>query len=393
MNNQITILGAGVIGLSQALFLLKKGFNLTLIDPFVQPLLKPLLKPNHAVYSRVLALSPQTKDFLETLGAFEERATPYYHMRVWDGKGSGHIAFDATELGVPALGYIIEQAFILEALCHQLKPYLEKGKLIWLEKKPIALQRDSAERIGVKLEDNCLIYSELLIGADGANSWLRTAAGLAFTEQSYSQTAIVATIRAEKKHDNTAYQRFSESGPLALLPLSDPNHLSIVWTQATEISQALFNLSEADFNQALSQFSEKILGELCLVGKRSSMALRSLQAQPYGADRVVLIGDSAHVIHPLAGLGANLGFQDVMTLGGLLVKQGDAQRDLGSQGVIQRYYRQRIAHNEAVKHSMTALNRLFRSQNPLVKVIRNQGLDKINAFLGLKKWFAKQAIG
>lgn len=395
-SNQITILGAGVVGLSQALHLLKNGLKVTIIDKFLNSNALFDLKPD-IFDARVFALTPQTTDFLDNLGVWSEilslRVCPYYHMSVWDGKGSGKIRFDAQALGVSELGHIVEQPVILQALLKQAQFYINNGQLVWLAQEPKELVRDNPDLIGVKLSDNSIVYAQLLIGADGANSWLRTTTGLPIVSQDYHQTAIVATVSTEHSHNNTAYQRFSEGGPLALLPLSEPNKVSIVWTQGAQTSQELLSLSEHQFNHKLTEFSENILGKLSLVGAKKGFALKNQQAQSYGSDRVVLIGDSAHVIHPLAGLGANLGFQDVFSLSRLILKQKNNQRDLGSNSLIQRYYRERIAKNEAVRHSMTGLNKLFSSQNPLVKLLRNWGIDKANAQSALKKWFANQAMG
>ncbi len=396
ITNHITILGAGLIGLSQALVLLQNNFTVTIIDKHIHPDKKIDFNPD-VFDMRVLALTPETSAFLQTLEVWgdivSKRVCPYAHMIVWDGKGSSQITFDALSLGVPILGHIVEQNIIIQALLAKLKYYLDNGQLTWLVKQPIELSRDNPDIIGIKLSDETIIYSRLLVGADGADSWLRSQAGLPVTFKYYEQSAIVATIHCEKNHQNTAYQRFGEGGPLALLPLSDPNKISIVWTQPSQISENLLALIEPEFNHALTQCSENILGNLRLVGVRKSFMLKSLQAQSYGSDRIVLVGDSAHVIHPLAGLGANLGFQDVIALSALLIKQGNNQRDLGSNQLIQRYYRERIAKNEAVRHSMTTLNKLFMSQNPLIKLIRNWGLDKTNGLPKLKKWFAHQAMG
>lgn len=394
--NSITILGAGLVGLAQALYLLKNDFEVTLIDKSLSP--DTEIKCDPLIYdARVLALTPQTKNFLRELEVWDDienqRICPYSDMLVWDGKGTSKITFDAISLQIDALGYIVEQSIILKALLTKIQTYLHSNQLKWVTQQPVTLMRDTLEKVGVKLSDDSVIYSTLLIGADGADSWLRTQAGLPVTSQFYYQSAIVAIIQCQQPHQYTAYQRFSEEGPLALLPLSDVNKVSIVWTQATQTSEVLLALPEAEFNGALTQFSENILGKLTLVGTRKNFVLKSLQAKSYGSDRIVLIGDSAHVIHPLAGLGANLGFQDVMSLGPLLVKQAKAQRDLGSNHVIQRYYRERIAKNEAIRLSMTVLNKLFSNQHPMVKLLRNWGLHKTAHFTLLKNWFAKQAMG
>jgi 2-octaprenylphenol hydroxylase len=401
--NQIILLGAGVIGLSQALYLLKNGFSVTLIDKRLHP--DTQFKFQAENYdSRVFALTPQTANFLQELGVWEEiinkRACRYTQMKVWDGKGSSQIVFNAASLGVFSLGYITEHSIILQALVTQAKQYIPTGKLIWRVAEPIELIQEENQLvnrengvIGLKLSDNATLYAKLIIGADGANSWLRTAAGLSCQSQAYDQKAIVATIQSEKLHDNIAYQRFSEGGPLALLPLSDPHKISIVWTQPTQLSDILLNLSDAEFNHRLTDCSEGILGKLTLSSDRTSFNLKSLQAKSYGSKRVALVGDSAHVIHPLAGLGANLGFQDVMCLGALLIHKQQQNRDLGSEALIQRYYRERIGKNEAIRQCMTVLNKLFMSQDPMIKLIRNWGVDKVNSIPVLKKWFAHQAMG
>lgn len=394
--NQIIIIGAGVIGLSQALYLLDKGLRITLVDKYLSP--DKIFKFTPKEYdTRVFALTPQTINFLQEIGVWEgvqnKRTCPYVHMTVWDGRGSGQIEFDATSLKVPKLGHIVEQSIILEALLERAKQHIEWGNLTWLVQEPVELLQTSEAFSSLKLADGSIIKAQLIIGADGADSWLRREAGISVQAQSYYQTALVATIQSEKPHQYTAYQRFSEGGPLALLPLSDEHKLSIVWTQPTSVSKELQALSDLEFNQTLTAFSENKLGKLALVGERKSFSLKNFQAQSYGANRVVLIGDSAHVIHPLAGLGANLGFQDAMSLGALLIRQHEQKRDLGSNRLIQRYYRERIAQNEAMRYSMTLFNNLFISKNPMVKFLRNWGMDKVNNFNTIKKWFASQAMG
>jgi len=232
----------------------------------------------------------------------------------------------------------------------------------------------------------------LVVAADGANSALREMAGIGTRGWLYDQTAVVATVRAEYGHQDTAWQKFMPTGPLALLP-TGKDLFSIVWSTSPEQAAELIEMSEQDFNALLTQASEHRLGELTLQGQRGAFPLRLQHANTYIKPGLALVGDAAHVIHPLAGQGVNLGLLDAATLIDVLVEARTRKRVLGSFSNLRRYERARMGDNVLMQGAMDGFKRLFSNQVVPLQLVRNLGLGMVDHAGPVKRMIARQALG
>ncbi len=400
----IVIVGAGMVGASLAASLGDTGFSIALIDAQAAKSLqqtKPLPTNVHGFEPRVSALTFASRDLLQGLGVWQhiqaETVLPYRHMHVWDQLGTAQIDFSAAELYEDALGYIIENQNIVSAL-HQVLKQQENLKCFF--GAGIAnlnhLQGEEVRNV-LELADGRQIKAKLLVAADGANSRIRTWLSMATREWDYQHHAIVATIKTQKPHNKTAWQSFSETGPLALLPLQDKEgsdlYCSIVWSQTPNRAKSLMALDEEQFCRALAKDSESILGRIEAVSERYSIPLRQRHAKEYVTAGVALIGDAAHTIHPLAGQGVNLGFKDLVALSEVLIAADQNQLNPGNLMLLKRYQRQRQADNLLMMGAMEGFKRLFAQPDPLLRWARNAGLDFVNKQGFLKKQLVKHAMG
>jgi 2-octaprenylphenol hydroxylase len=296
---------------------------------------------------RVVAISRASERVLRAAGAWPlldvQRLCAYERMRVWHEttapSGSAALSFDAADIGEPDLGHIVENSMLIAA-CH--RSLVEAGGQ-HIEARFGQMRIDSAH-VNLHSTGGDELNARLVVGADGAQSSVRASAGLSARTHDYRQLAIVATVRTARSHEHTAWQRFLRTGPLALLPLFD-GHSSIVWSVDQAPARELLDLSEAQFDARLTAASDAVLGDASLVSERVSFPLRSLAAQSYFAPRCVLIGDAAHVIHPLAGQGANLGLLDAAALCEALADAVAEGEDVGALRVLRRYEQQRRTHN------------------------------------------------
>jgi len=249
---------------------------------------------------------------------------------------------------------------------------------------------DGAVEIGLTTGQE--LSAGLLLAADGARSQARERMGIATVGAEYNQDALVATVRTEKGHGETAWQHFLPTGPVALLPLSG-NLVSIVWSTSPEHAADLQAMPEADFNLALAEATEYRLGQMELLGPRGIFPLRHQHASQYIKECFALVGDAAHVIHPLAGQGVNLGFADAAQMIDVLVEARSKGRSLGDLPVLRHYERVRRAENLAVESLMTGFHRLFSNSRPDLKLLRNLGLGVVQEISPLKSVIARQALG
>ncbi len=386
------IVGAGMNGGAMALALARSGIDVCVIES--RP---PLLDWPAGDYDlRVSALTRASQNLLDKLGAWDEmraeRIAPYRAMHVWDAAGRGTIHFEAQEIGEPDLGHIVENRVTTKALWQRLQA-LDKVRLIENDEL-VAFERTSGARARIRAElaSGRRIHAEVLIGADGARSKVRQLSGIACTGWDYDQHALVATIETEQPHQATAWQRFLPSGPLALLPLDAPRRCSIVWSTAPDHAEELLELPEAAFNRQLTSASEARLGRILGSGPRAVFPLRRSHASAYVAPGVALIGDAAHTIHPLAGQGVNLGFLDVAELHRALLNAMRRQRPLGDLAALRRYERARKADNLLMQAGMDGFKRLFSNTNPLLRMLRDNGMNLIDHSPPLKRLIMRQAL-
>jgi ubiquinone biosynthesis UbiH/UbiF/VisC/COQ6 family hydroxylase len=336
----------------------------------------PALQPRRGFDARVYALSPPNIEFLRLEPT---SLTPVLAMRVFGDDGA-HIEFDAYRAGVPALAYIVEDAALQDALWQGLEA--EVGRF-----ESLAINEDSA---AVRLEGGRVLEAKLVVAADGADSRVREHAGIAVTARSYGQHAVVANFACEHGHRGTAYQWFQGGPVLALLPLPG-NHVSMVWSLPDAEAARIAALEPAALCREVELASDNALGCFTLVTPPRSYPLRRLSARRMIAPRLALVGDAAHVIHPLAGQGLNLGLQDARTLSRVL-NEREAVREPGDWRLLRRYERRRAEPILAMDSMVDALFRLFEARSPLAARLRNRGLNLTDRLEVVKNLLIRQAM-
>ncbi|WP_125722123.1 FAD-dependent oxidoreductase [Pseudoalteromonas rubra] len=383
---QVCIVGGGCVGLALALGLAKNNISVMVLDAGPEP--QPL---SEAYGARVSAISLASQSLFESLGVWDaikaQRATAYRKMSVCDADSFGRIQFNAQQLALPELGHIIENDAIRFALYQALQQHSQASLLFGSRYQSIH-QTDSD--VLITLEQGTPVMAKLLVAADGANSGVRSQFNLPISFWDYDHHAIVATIKTEQPHDATARQVFLPDGPLALLPLSDPHSQSIVWSTAPEHARELMAMDEQSFNKALSAASDLQCGLCTVQGERAVFPLTMRYAQQWLTGKVVLMGDAAHTIHPLAGLGMNLGLKDAAHLINALSEDNE---EFASHRTLREYERTRKL--DAQKHiaMMQGLKELFSGSHPLKKLVRGVGLNVVDNLGPIKDLFVQQAIG
>ena len=343
---------------------------------------------------RVLAVSRASERILKAAGAWtalEPHAWAYECMRVWhEGVapwGNEVLQFEASEVGEPNLGYIIEAGRINAALTDSFTA--AGGELISGELNQAGVGPDGLVHIHSSAGE---LVASLIVGADGAHSAVRAAFGIEARTTSYEQWAIVARLVPQLPHRNTAWQRFVRGGTLALLPLADGS-VSIVWSLPESEARALLAAGDAEFEARLLEHSDAALGELKLAGPRRSFPLRRLTAGRYIAERCALVGDAAHVVHPLAGQGVNLGLLDAATLAQLCVQARGAGEHLGAQRTLRAYERWRKGENQLMEFAIDAFNRVLAQGAGPVSALARRALVMTNRSALLKRFFIGHALG
>ena len=386
----LIIAGGGMVGSALACALGHADLNIALLEGASLD----RIRPGADLDTRVSAISRASQRIFAAVGAWDGmtawRVSPFRDMRVWDATGFGSIHFDSADLGEPLLGWIIENRVIQHALLERARQCPAVDLLC-----PTALETAQTLDAGgwrVGLNDGREFTTRLLVGADGAQSRVRQLAGIKTGGWGYDQHAVVANVRTAQPHQETAWQRFLQSGPLAFLPLHD-GRCSIVWSTTPERATGLLASNAEDFGEALAAAFEARLGAILEVGPRAAYPLRLQNAQAYVKPGVALIGDAAHVIHPLAGQGMNLGFGDVAALAEVLLDAVAADRNIGSLEVLRRYERWRKGDNLLMLGIMDGFKRLFGNTLPPVRLLRNLGLNLTDAAGPLKNLIARRAMG
>ena len=377
-----------MVGAALAVALAQQRFSVCVAENRVPPL---AWEP--ASYDlRVSAITRASQHLLENLGVWEaivdDRATAYQQMHVWDRAGFGEIHFDAADLAEPDLGHIVENRVIVRALWQALD---KAGVAV---RAPVRLRHLQADEDGatLQLDDQSRLRAGLVVAADGAHSQVRELVGIKLRSESYGQHAVVATVHAEAGNQSTAWQRFMQNGPLALLPL-ERDLFSIVWSTRPEEAARLAALPEDEFNALLTEAAEARLGMLTVRGERAAFPLRLQHALSYVRPGVALVGDAAHVIHPLAGQGVNLGFLDAAALVDALVDGREAGRAPGALRTLRSYERSRKGHNSATQLAMDGFKHLFGNDHVGLSVLRNIGLGVAGRIGPLRRLFERVALG
>ncbi len=386
----LLIAGGGMVGSTLACALGDTDLKIALLEGL--PLDR--IRPGAELDSRVSAISRASQRIFAAVGAWDgiaaSRVSPFRDMRVWDAAGFGSIHFDSAALGEPLLGWIIENRVIQFAL-------LERARRLPAVELFCPAALDAAEALEngfwrVRLTDGREFTTRLLVGADGAQSKVRQWAGIATSGWGYDQNAVVANVRTAEPHQETAWQRFLPTGPLAFLPLAD-GRCSIVWAAPPARAEVLLALDESAFAEALAEAFDQRLGAIIEVGPRAAFPLRLQHTHAYVQPGLALIGDAAHVIHPLAGQGVNLGLLDAATLAEVILEAVTAGQDVGSLKVLRRYERWRKGDNLLMMGLMDGFKRLFGNTLPPVRLARNLGLNLTDAAGPLKNLIARRAMG
>ncbi|MDX2164481.1 MAG: UbiH/UbiF/VisC/COQ6 family ubiquinone biosynthesis hydroxylase [Gammaproteobacteria bacterium] len=340
MKVDVIVIGGGLVGLATARLLSLHNFSVCLLDQ--QPCLPALLTEQYEL--RVSAITLPSVHLFKRLGVWQamqfQRMGEFTETKIWEDDSTEPIQFESTK------GFVIENKVILNAL-------LDKAEFNIVAPIKVNQMNKSAENIQVELDSGQKISGKLLIGADGGNSKIREWANLGVSEKAYDQSAIVATVHTQNAHRNVARQKFLPEGPLAFLPLADAHHCSIVWTNT---SPSLLTMDEKLFNAQLNKYLGDELGEIRLVGQRLAFPLTKKHAKHYVSERVALVGDAAHTIHPLAGQGVNLGFLDAQALSDILIKAKQENRDIGLLHTLRRYERARKSDNLIIQNLMDVFN-------------------------------------
>lgn len=389
----LLIIGAGMVGSALALALKDSGLNILVVDS--GPLSVKPFDASAPFEPRVSALSAASQRILERLNVWEgivaRRVSPYGDMHVWDGSGTGKVHFSASSVHAQVLGHIVENRVVQDALIERLQDS-DIGSLANARLEQI---RHSGDDWLLTLSDGRTLRTPLVVAADGANSTVRRMTGMATREWDYMHHAIVTSVRTAESHRRTAWQRFTDHGPLAFLPLErDGEHwCSIVWSVTPEESERLMTLEDEAFCRALETAFEGCLGHVISVDPRLCVPLRQRHAKRYVMDGLALIGDAAHTIHPLAGQGVNLGFLDAAVLADVLRNATERGERLADQKVLSRFERRRMPHNLALMAAMEGFERLFQADALPVRWLRNAGLKTVDQSAEVKAMFVRQALG
>ncbi|NKB56195.1 MAG: FAD-binding protein [Alphaproteobacteria bacterium] len=392
MQVDVLVAGGGMVGLTMGLALAKGGLSVAVIER------QPVSTLRDAAFDgRTSAIAYGSANVFEGIGVWrrlEECAQPIRHIRIADGTlmegpSSLFLHYDHQDVGDHPLGYILENRDIRDAL---LLEAAEVSALHLLAPADVA----SAERGGsgatVHLTDGRLIGARLVIGADGRDSPLRKAADIRTTELKYSQTAIVCTVAHARPHDGVAVELFLPSGPFAMLPMTGQRS-NVVWTEQAELAQQMFALDDDAFLEELHRRFGDWLGDIEIEGPRFGFPLGLLHAERYTDRRLALIGDAAHVIHPIAGQGFNMGLRDVAALAESVVDAHRLGLDIGEGPVLARYERWRRFDNVLMATAMDGLNRLFSNDIGPIRLARDLGLAAVNRMPPLKRFFMRHAMG
>ena len=404
----VVVAGGGLVGATLALALGEAGLRVAVVERSSAP----AAPPGPEFGTRVSAFTVASERILRALEAWQalpaERIGPMREMRVWERTGGVH--FDSAEIGEPALGHIIENAVVQWAVERRIEalPNVEwhrGAELAWLAldgREAVAgLSFGGGEAVaghgldrreaGAAPADRRL-RAALVVGADGAGSRVRELAGIGITEGDYRQEAVVAEVRTAMPHRETAWQRFLPTGPLAFLPLAN-GASSIVWSTTPEHAAQLRALDADAFGFEVADAFEWKLGAVSASGARASFPLRHLHARDYVRDRVALAGDAAHVVHPLAGQGVNLGLLDAAALAEVVGRARGLGRDVGSRATLRRYERWRRGHNALMQAVLGGFRHLFSSPWTPVRRLRETGFDLTDRLPPLKAGFMRLASG
>lgn len=380
---EVAVVGGGPVGAAAALGLAKAGRRVALIERR-QPQIEV---GSLGMDLRTLALSPASQALLTDLGLWRAlQPTPYRAMQVWEERGTAVIRFQASDVDRAELGWMQEYGPLAQAAWQRLAEHSNVELVIGdspstVEPQPDAVAIDVGER---------RMRAALLVAADGAQSPVRQQLGVKAHAQDTGQVALVSVVRATKGHHGTAWQRFLHDGPLALLPGRDERTAALVWSQSPTAAERRLDLDESAFCAELTRQSEACMGQICALDQRLTLPLLQSVASSFNPhSRVLLIGDAARVLHLLAGLGLNLGFEDVAGL----LRTAQGALDPGAPGLWRTFARRRKARAQAMVRLLAALQGFYGFKQPAIQWLRNAGERLVNDFAPLKRQIILEAMG
>ncbi len=382
------VVGGGMVGAAAALALARAGLNVAMLE--ARP--PSAWSADSEVDLRVVGLAPSSLALLDELGVWTSirgaRAGRYRHMHVWDDGSGASIDFDAVSEGRDALGYIVENNLVQWTLWQALR---DAGVRCLCPVQVTGFEARE-DRVQLQLADGDTLSAAVLVAADGAGSPLRQLAGIGTRGRDYAQRAVVAHVGTERPHEQTAWQRFLSSGPLALLPLAD-GRSSLVWTLPEAEAQRVLALDDQAFRDELGAASDFRLGRITSTTARAAFPLKLQLAERYQAERFVLLGDAAHAVHPLAGQGVNLGLRDVVELRDTLLAARLAGRDIGAVHVLRRYARRQRSADTLDALGFDALARIYALRSPPLVAARGLGVRLLDRLSPLKRRLSEHAAG
>lgn len=384
----VAIIGGGLIGVTLAIGLARLGLRVALIDRD-----EPQALSDAGFDGRASAIALGSQELFDRLGLWAElepEAGPILDIRVSDGPSRLFLHYDHRAVGDKPFGWIVEN--------HRLRgriwsAALAEAGVTALTGRTVAAIASTPTQTTVSLTDGTILAAHLVLGCDGRASVARKAAGISSLSDSYEQTALVFAVRHDEPHRGVAHERFLPGGPFAVLPLADQNRSSIVWTEKHDLADRLMGLSDASLAaEMLARFGD-CLGRIIPEGKRWRWPLAVHVAERFTGQRLALVGDAAHGIHPIAGQGLNLGLRDVAALIDLMAGAVRIGRDIGDPGILAAYESARRADVTAMVAATDGLNRLFSNGSPVLRGVRSLGLAAVERMPGLKGLFMRQAMG
>ncbi len=403
----VIISGGGLSGVLTALSLLplknSKGKSLSIAIIEANNAIK---QPDSVFDERVLALSHASVNYLKNLNVWPLlalHAQPIKNIHISDRGYYGKARINATDHKVKAVGYVIEMSKIGNALNQTLTNNIEHNNLnnhsniTWFTPDRIQNIEWCTDIVNVTLESSVVISATLLVGCDGAQSVCRTFAKIPIDESSYNQSAVIANVATSLPHNGIAYERFTEHGPIAMLPLvqlaNEASRCSLVWTLSPEQAKEVVKLTDIEFQRTLEKAFGYLLGDIKQTGKRHIYPLSLIQAKDQIHHRMVLIGNASHTIHPIAGQGFNLGLRDVQALSHNIAKSLNDDEDIGTLSCLSDYAMSRKKDHERIITLTDSLVTLFSNQLPPLIVGRNIGLKVLNYIPAIKKAFVNKTMG
>lgn len=385
----IAIVGGGMVGLALAAAFKDTDLRIAVIESH-----EPESELSALPDVRVSALSRSSESVLRNLGAWQgimqRRAAPYRAMEVWEQDSFASIEFEAQKLAQPDLGHIVENRVIQLALLDQVKQQANVSLFMPARCASMAMGESEA---WLTLDNGQSLTAKLVVGADGANSWVRKQQDIPLTHWDYGHSAIVANVRTKEPHERIARQTFTPQGPLAFLPLGEDNLSSIVWSTEPNRAERLVEMSNREFNKALTTEFDNRLGLCEVEGERFAFPLKMRYARDFVTERVALVGDAAHTIHPLAGQGVNLGLLDAASLAQEVIELWQNGEDFGTKRNLRGYERWRKAEAAKMIAAMQGFKDLFEGSNPAKKLIRGIGMKLVGQLPGAKDEIMKRALG